>query len=120
MNCKILRIRAIVIGFGVALLLASSARAQETENTNWQDSPAPTNATATSNDINSEAAKPAAAKPGVVQQSDLSKSSPAPQWVTVPLLVCMALVALYTLAKTRRRNRNINTRTGQINRRPSF
>jgi hypothetical protein len=120
MNWKILRMRAIVIGFGAALLLASSARAQETENTNWDDRPAPANATATSDDINSEVAKPATAKPGVAQQAVLSKSSPAPQWVTVPLLVCIALVALYALAKTRRRNRNINTRTGQINRRASL
>src|SRR6266700_8118341 len=34
---NIFRMHAMVIGFGAVLLLASSARAQEIENTNWDE-----------------------------------------------------------------------------------
>jgi TRAP-type C4-dicarboxylate transport system permease small subunit len=113
MHWKILRMRAIVIGFGAALLLVGFARAQETENTDWDHGTAPADAISTSSAINSGAARPAT-KPGLTQEAVLPQSSSAQEWITASLLVCIALVVLYALAKTRHRNRNIDTRTGQI------
>jgi hypothetical protein len=113
---NLLRMQVMLIGFGAALLLGGSARAQELENTNWDDGPgvvpfaqqAPAQGVATP--INSDSVTPTAAvaKSVVTQAGDLSQLSPANEWVMGALLVCTALVAMRALMETRSRNRNID------------
>jgi hypothetical protein len=122
---NIFRMRTIVIAFGAVLLLGASARAQEIENTNWDDGPgaapfaqpAPNRA---ADDFNSRAmnshavtAAVTTTNPVVTQAAVLSQLSPA-EWPMAISLICTALVALCALAETRRRNRHIDVRTGQI------
>lgn len=116
---NIFRMGTLLIGFGLMLLLGASARAQEIENTNWDDGPgavpfaqlSPNRATGDPNamTMNSEAAAAAIANhnPVVTQAGILSQSSPVDEWAIVFLLVCTTLVALYALAATKRRKQHI-------------
>jgi hypothetical protein len=120
---NLFRMYVMVIGFGAALMLGSPARAQELENTTWDDGPGvvpfaqQASAQAVATPINSDFVIPAAAitEPVVIQASVLSQSSPANEWVIGALLVCTALVVLYAMTETRRRNWYIDHGTGQIN-----
>lgn len=123
---NIIRMETIVIGFGVVLLLGASARAQEIENTNWDDGPgavsfaqlAPGRAAGDFNskamNSDSETAAVAITNPVVMQAAVLSQLSPVAEWAMAFLLACTALVTLYALAATRRRNRHIGVLSGQI------
>jgi hypothetical protein len=123
---NIFRMGTIVIGFGVVLLLGASARAQEIENTNWDDGPgavsfaqlAPDQAAGdfNSNAMNSDSGTAAVAitNPVVTQAAVFSQLSPVAEWAMAFLFACTALVTLYALAATRRRNRHIGVPSGQI------
>jgi xanthine/uracil/vitamin C permease (AzgA family) len=115
--------QGILIGFGAALLLCGSVRAQELENTNWDDGPGAVpfvqqaSAQVVTSPINSDFAPPTAtiAKSVVTQAGVLSQSSPVEEWVMGALLVCTALVVLYAMTETRRRTQHVDDGTGQIN-----
>jgi len=121
---NIFRMGTMLIGFAVVLLLGASARAQEIENTNWDDGPgavpfaqlAPNRAVGDFNVMakNSDAGAVAGtiASPVVTPAAVLSQSSPVEERAIVFLLVCTALVALY--AATKRRKRHIGVPAGQI------
>jgi hypothetical protein len=123
---NIFRAGTIVIGFGAVLLLGASARAQEIENTNWDDGPgavpfaqlAPGQAGDDFNSVamNSDAIVAAVTiiKPVVTRAAVLSQLSPVEEWAMAFLVVCTALVAPYALAESRRRSRHIDVRAGQI------
>jgi len=120
------RMGTIVIGFGAVLLLGASARAQEIENTNWDDGPgavsfaqlAPGRAADDFNSkaMNSDSGMAAAAitTPVVTQAAVFSQLSPVAERAMAFLFACAALVTLYALAATRRRNRHIGVPSGQI------
>ena len=123
---NIFRIEKIAIGCGLVLLLAASARAQEIENTNWDDGPgavsfaqpAPArtagdfNVTAMNSDAGAAAAT--ITNPVVTQAAILSQSTPVEESAIVLLLACTALVAMYALAATRRRKRHIGVPPAQM------
>jgi hypothetical protein len=109
---NLFRIYVMVIGFGAALMLGSPTRAQELENTTWDDGPGvvpfaqQASIQAAATPINSDFVIPAATitEPVVIQAGVLSQSSPANEWVIGALLVFTALVVLYALTKTRRQS----------------
>jgi hypothetical protein len=115
---NIFRMQVMVVGFGAALLLASSARAQEIENTNWADSsstvsaaqeaPAPTAGQLDSLGADSQAPSPAAAasKTLVAQETFITHTTLVEGWVIASLLACIALVGLY--AREDRKHRKMN------------
>jgi hypothetical protein len=108
-----LRLQAILIGFGAALLLANSAPAQEIENTQFDDGP-----------IVAEFAQPSPApapkdiSPAVTtatlvvaEQAAVPLGSSVEVWSTATVLFFIALVVLYALAEAKRANRNLAART---------
>jgi hypothetical protein len=130
---NILRMQAIVIGFGAALLLASSAPAQEIENTRFDDGPivaefpqpspapvakAPNSAVAKSNVVRS---CEASLTPTATQEASLSLRTSTENWMISALFVCIAWIALYALSEAKRANRNLEARSdSQVNRRPAL
>jgi hypothetical protein len=124
---NILRMQTVVIGFVGVLFLASSAAAQEIENTVWADSPgatasmqavpAPTAsaANATAAHSGSMAATATAAKP-IVAQEAISQWPAVEIWFVAAFLVLLAMVALYRrAAAAQRANRNLESRVRQVN-----
>jgi hypothetical protein len=114
---KIFRTQAVVIGCVAALFLASSAPAQEIENTRWNEGPnvaafeqpAPASAAngLKASAVNSSSSTAVAvANPVAAQESVVSRPSLVEGWVMVFSLIFMALLAQYKLAQTRRANRN--------------
>jgi len=114
---NMIRMHAMVIGFAAALLLASSASAQEIDNPTWdggpntislaQPAPAPTagglgSAVASSQASTSDAG---IAKSLATQETVISQPTPVQSWVVASLLICFALAALYMQAETKRRKR---------------
>jgi hypothetical protein len=110
---KIFRMQAVVIGCVAALFLASSAPAQEIENTRWNEGPnvaAFEQPAPAANGLKASAADSstavAVANPVAAQESVVSRLSPMQGWMIVFSLIFMALFAQYKLAQTRRANRN--------------
>ncbi len=127
---NIFRMNMMVIGFGAALLLASSARAQEIENTNWdeasnsvataQPAAAPNAIELNANAADSQAMSSAAgvSKTLVAQETFITHTTLVEGWMIASLLVCMALVGLYAREETKSRKMNSGARSGgQVNRR---
>jgi hypothetical protein len=128
-----IRMHAIVIGFGAALLLASSASAQEIDNPTWdggpntislaQPAPAPAagdlgSAVASSRAMTSDAA---IAKSLATQETLVSQATSVQGWMVASLIICFALAALYVQAETRRRKRNRDARgAGRLNTRATI
>jgi hypothetical protein len=113
---KIFRMQAVGMGIVAALFLASSAPAQEIENTRWNegpnvaafDQPAPA-----ANGLRTAAV---IAKPVAAQESVASRLSPV-EGVIAFSLVFMTLTALYRrLAPAKRTDRNSEAGTDQTNR----
>jgi hypothetical protein len=122
---KIFRMQAVVIGCVAALFLASSAPAQEIENTRWNEGPnvaafeqpAPAANGLKASAVNSSSSTAVAvANPVAAQESVVSRPSPVEGWVMVFSLIFMALLAQYKLAQTRRANRNSAAGADQANR----
>ena len=118
---KIFCMHTVMIGVATALFLASSAPAQEIENTRWDEGsnvvavqqPAPTpaaNALKTSA-LNPSASNSAAtAKPIATQESVVSRLNPVEGWAIALALGFAALLAL-----TRRAKRNPEGSPAQAN-----
>ena len=124
---KIFRMQAVVVGCVAALFLASSAPAQEIENTRWNDGPnvAPFAQPAPASEANglkasalnsSSSTAVAVANPVATQASVVSRLSPVADWVIALSLIFMTLLAHYRLAQTRRANRNSADGADQANR----
>ena len=117
---NILRTSLVVMGFAAAFLLAGGARAQEIDNTIWEDSPnverfpqpAPS---AVANDLNAVATvqtdmAAVIAQPGVTRQAVISGGVAAEGWVIGMSIMFMAPLAVVLLAKVRRAKQSVNAR----------
>jgi hypothetical protein len=117
---NILRTNLVVMGFAAAFLLAGGARAQEIDNSIWEDSPnverfpqpAPA---AVANDLNAVAtvqtdAAAAIAQSGVTSEAVVSNGTAREGWVIGMSLMLMAPLAVVLLAKVRRAKQSINAR----------
>jgi hypothetical protein len=122
---NIFRTQAIVIGFGAALLLASSAPAQEIVNTEFNDGPnvtaftqpAPSAPTATSSsasaDSNAAAASPAAISTAVVtSEAVTSFETSAEGWLIATVFFGITMLVAYAVAELRRANRDLKAHKG--------
>ena len=119
---NILRTQVAVIGFAAAFLLAGGARAQEIDNTVWEDSPnverfpqpAPA---AVANNGNAVMANPVetdtatvVAQSSVVREAVVSGGTAREGWLIAMSIMLMAPVAVLLLAKVRRAKQNIQAR----------
>jgi len=117
---NILRTHVAVIGFAAAFLLAGGARAQEIDNTIWEDSPnverfpqpAPA---AVANDLNAlatvqTAAAAVIAQPSVTNEAIVSGGAAREGWVIGMSIMLMAPLAVVLLAKVRRAKQSVNAR----------
>lgn len=118
---NILRTQVAVIGFAAAFLLAGGARAQEIDNTVWEDSsnverfpqPAPAAVanngnTVMANSVETDTA--VAAQSSVVREAVVSGGSAREGWLIAMSIMLMAPVAVLLLAKMRRAKKNIHVR----------
>src|SRR5258706_1615195 len=114
---NILRPKAVMIGFAAMLLLASSARAQEITNTEWQDGnnvSAPAQAKPAANDLNVAAVNTgSAADTAAIQEASVAPA--AGVWMVAARLAFFAVVSWLLRAATRQGNRNLETRVRQVN-----
>jgi hypothetical protein len=117
---NILRTHVVVIGFAAAFLLAGGARAQEIDNTIWEDSPnverfpqpAPA---AVANDLSALAtvqadAAAVIAQPSVTSEAVVSNGTAREGWVIGMSIMLMAPLAVVLLAKVRRAKQSVNAR----------
>jgi hypothetical protein len=117
---NILRTHVAVIGFAAAFLLAGGARAQEIDNTIWEDSPnverfpqpAPA---AVANDLNAlatvqTAAAAVIAQPSVTNEAIVSGGAAREGWVIGMSIMLMAPLAVVLLAKVRCAKQSVNAR----------
>jgi len=123
---KIFCMHTVMIGVAAALFLASSAPAQEIENTRWDECSnvvavqQPARA-AVANDLkasalNSSASNSAAiAKPIATQESMVSRLHPVEGWAIALALGFAALLAPYRLAQTKRTKQNSEGGSAQAN-----
>jgi hypothetical protein len=121
---KIFRVQAIGMGIVAALFFASSAPAQEIENTRWNEGPnvaAFEQPAPAANGLKTSVVNPSAsttaviAKPVAAQEPVIAPLSPV-QGVIAFSLVFMTLTALYRLAQAKRTDRNPEAGTDQANR----
>jgi len=124
---KIFCMHTVMIGVAAALFLASSAPAQEIENTRWDEGSnvasvqQPARA-AVANDLkasalNSSASNSAAiAKPIATQESMVSRLNPVEGWAIALALGFAALLAPYRLVQTKRAKQNSEGGSAQANR----
>ncbi len=121
---NIFRTHVVVIGFAAAFLLAGGARAQEIDNTVWEDSPnverfpqpAPA---AVANDGNAVMANRSSDRHGgvvslaessVVREAVVSGGSAREGWLIAISTMLMAPLAVLLLARVRRAKQNIHAR----------
>src|SRR5260370_4378114 len=121
---RIFRMQAVVMGIVAALFLASSAPAQEIENTRWNEGPnvaafehpAPAANSLKTSVVNPSASSSAViAKPVAAQESVIAPLSPV-QGVIAFSLVFMTLTALYRLAQAKASDLKPRAGTAQPNR----
>ena len=117
---NILRTQVAVIGFAAAFLLAGGARAQEIDNTVWEDSPnverfpqpAPAAVANNGNAVmaNSVQADTAAvmAQSSVVREAVVPGGTAREGWLIGMSIMLMAPLAVVLLAKVRRAKKNID------------
>jgi hypothetical protein len=124
---KIFCVHTVMIGVAAVLFLASSAPAQEIENTRWdegsnvapvrQPAPAPV-----ANDLKASALDSSASSSAVVakamatQESQVSGLNPVEGWAIALALGFAALLAPYRLAQTKRAKQNSEGGSAQANR----
>lgn len=120
---KIFRMQAVGMGIVAALFLASSAPAQEIENTRWNEGPnvaAFEQPAPAANGLKTSAVNPSSsnatviAKPVAAQESVVSPLRPV-QGVIEFSLVFMTLTALYRRAQAKRTDRNSEAGSDQTN-----
>jgi hypothetical protein len=113
---NIFRMQAMVIGLGAALLLASSAPAQEIVNTSFNDGPnvatfdQPTTPAAAqvsaagANVTNANASAPAVEVPApvVAEEAIVSFEDSAQRWLIASAFFGIMMLAIYALAEVRR------------------
>ena len=117
---NMIRMQALVVGFGAALLMASAAPAQEIDNPTWDEGtnsvpftqPAAPPVENSSN--TAVAGHPSGATPSkVVGRQITSEASVIPQeipierWTIAALVVCLALVVVYAREEKKRSDRYI-------------
>jgi len=118
---NILRTQVAVIGFAAAFLLAGGARAQEIDNTVWEDSPnverfpqpapaavANNGNTLMANSVETDAAT--MAQSSVVREAVVSGGTAREGWLIGMSIVLMAPLAGLVLVKARRGKQNIQAR----------
>jgi hypothetical protein len=123
---KIFCTHTVMIGVAAALFLASSAPAQEIENTRWDEGPnvvaVEQPAPAAANDLKASALgssasnSAATAKPIATQESIVSRLNPVEGWTIALALVFAALLAPYRLLQTKRAKQNSENGSAQANR----
>jgi hypothetical protein len=119
---NILRTRVAVIGFAAAFLLAGGARAQEIDNTVWEDSPnverfpqpapaavANNGNTVMANSVQTDTAT-VVAQSSVVREAVVSGGTAREGWLIGMSIALMAPLAVLVLAKMRRAKQNIHGR----------
>jgi hypothetical protein len=110
---NILRMQAMVIGLGAALFMASSAPAQEIDNTVWPGdsgkiSAAPSDTAIKADNLAFTAAnaEPAQTPPerssAVATQASLSETTPVNRWDIVLLLICLVVGIVYVRETSKR------------------
>jgi len=102
---KMIRMQVAIIGFGVTLLLASAAPAQEIANTEFPDRPGTTEPTVASANVNSIAvtSAPTTGQPVVVQAAAVKAQSEAKGDLALPLLMFGIGGVAFAVAETKRR-----------------
>jgi hypothetical protein len=129
-----IRMQMIVVGFGAAFMLASSAPAQEIDNTVWPDNntvampsepPAAKQAAAQPvvNDLNAETPDTGAINLAAMntastvdRESVVSQWRPTKDWLVSSMVVCILLAGIYAFLTTRRAQQTPN-RPEPVNRR---
>jgi len=118
---NILRTQVAVIGFAAAFLLAGGARAQEIDNTVWEDSPnverfpqpAPAAVanvnTVIANSVQADTAM-VVAQSSVVREAVVSGGTAREGWLIGMSIMLMAPLAVLLLAKVRRAKQNVQGR----------
>jgi hypothetical protein len=117
---NILRTQVAVIGFAAAFLLAGGARAQEIDNTIWEDSPnverfpqpapaAVANVLSALPTVQADAAA-VIAQPSVTSEAVVSSGTAREGWVIGMSIMFMAPLAVVLLAKLRRAKQSVNGR----------
>jgi hypothetical protein len=117
---NILRTHVAVMGFAAACLLAGGARAQEIDNTVWEDSanvesfPQPVHV-AVANDLNTVEtvqtdAAAVIAQPSVTNEAVISGGAAREGWVIGMSIMLMAPLAALLLARVRRAKQSVNAR----------
>lgn len=117
---NVFRTQLMIVGFGVALVLASSAAAQEIDNTVWADNnttvmpaeqpAAPAAATQpAANDLNSTTPDSGAINLAAMstasiaeRESVASQWKPTQDWLISAMVVCIMLAGVYAYVTTRR------------------
>ena len=120
---KIFCMHTVMIGVAAVLFLASSAPAQEIENTRWDEGSnvAPVGQAAPAPVANDMAATSSAsssaviAKPPATQESLVSRLNPVEGWAIALALGFAALLAPYRLARTKRAKQNSEGGSVQAN-----
>jgi hypothetical protein len=102
-----LRTSLVVMGFAAAFLLAGGARAQEIDNTIWEDSP---NVERFPQPAPSADTAAVIAQPGVTRQAVISGGVATEGWVIGMSIMLTAPLAVVLLAKVRRAKQSVNAR----------
>ena len=119
---NILRTQVAVIGFAAAFLLGGGARAQEIDNTVWEDSPnverfpqpapaavANNGNTVMANSVQTDTAT-VVAQSSVVQEAVVAGGTAIEGWLIGMSIVFMAPLAVLVLVKVRRAKQDIHAR----------
>jgi hypothetical protein len=117
---NILRTQVAAIGFAAAFLLAGGARAQEIDNTVWEDSPnverfpqpapaAVANVLSALPTVQADAAA-AIAQSSATSEAVVSSGTAREGWVIGMSIMFMAPLAVVLLAKLRRAKQSVNAR----------
>jgi len=117
---NMIRTQLVLAGLGAVLLFASSASAQEIENTTFSDGPnvvalaqptpaqptlAPSPEQVNSTAIQSEDTNNISVADSLAGGDSLAVDPTAGAWLTTSLLICMAVIAVYALAEAKRDER---------------
>jgi hypothetical protein len=120
---KIFCMHTVMIGVAAALFLASSAPAQEIENTRWDEGPnvvavqQPARAAA-ANDLKASALDSSSSNSAAIatQEAVVSRLNPVEGWAIALALVFAALLAPYRLVQTKRAKQNSENGSAQATR----